>query len=352
MPVKGMPFFFKKLGDILNKILNGLRKPISRNSNMNILAFVFFLVLSTIFWLLLAINKIYVETISFPLKFENFPERRVQVGDLPNRLYLTVETSGIEILKHKIRSTINPININMVECSIFPLSKKDSSKFYVLTNLERQQIASQFKSEMRIMEINPDTLYFQFDFLKIKEVPIEANVEIICEQQYMLVGKPSFEVDSATARGPSSIIDTLQAIYTKKEILENVESPVNKNIQLVRIPGVSLAKIPKTDIDKWKVRIIADVDKFTETKTTVPVIPKNVPDTLKLKTFPRTVSISYHIPLKLFETVSAEDFQMTVDYNLINPVTADKLKLTLDRKPDNVVILGWQPKNVEYILEK
>ena len=311
---------------------------------MNILAFAFFVFLSAIFWFSIAVNKKYIETISLPIKYENFPPRRVQLGDLPDKLRLTVEASGFIIIQHKIWSTIDPINIDLSKSSIFPISRRDTSKFFVLTNLERKQISSQLASEIRIMDINPDTIMFHFDYLKIKKVPVIAEIEVNCEKQYMLVGKPYLDPDSVVISGPSTVLDTLQALHTKKIVLNNVTEPIDKNLSIEKVRG--------TDAEKRKLRLIADVDKYTETRIEIPVIQKNVPDSLQLKTFPKIVHISYLVPFKIFETISAEDFQITVDYNKIANATQDKLKLNLEKVPENIKVLGWEPKNVEFIIEK
>ena len=335
--------YFLGLSDNLKNILRRLRKPISRKSNMNVLAFAFFLFLSSIFWFSLAINKKYVETISYPLKFENPPPRRILVGELPERLHLTIETTGLEIIRYKLRSTIDPINIDLATFYTKQLSKRDSTKFYIVTNLEKSLISAQFKNNPEIRDIKPDTLYFRFDYLKIKKVPVIPDIELSFEQQYMLVGKPAITPDSIVISGPASVIDTLFSIPTKREQLHGINSPVDLNISLIKIPG--------TDTEKRKVRLVADVDKFTEAKITVPVFPKNTPDSIQLKIFPSSVMMSYHVPFKLFDEITAEDFQFTVNFNDISQ-SSDKLKISLDRKPENVTIMGWEPKNVEFIIER
>ena len=185
---------------------------------------------------------------------------------------------------------------------------------------------------------------FNFDYLKIKRIPVLPNVNINCQQQYMLVGKPYLDPDSVVISGPSYVLDTINAIYTKKIELDNVSEPIDKTITLEEIKG--------TDAEKRRVKLIADVDKFTETRLEIPIITKNVPDSLKLKTFPKAVTISYLVPFKIFEGIKAEDFQVTVDYASIGTSQKYKLKTNLDKKPANINVLGWEPKNVEFIIEK
>jgi hypothetical protein len=311
---------------------------------MNILAFTFFVILSTFFWFRIAINKNYIETINYPIRFENFPSRRVQVGELPEFIQITVEASGSVILKHKIWSTLDPININVAECTIFPYTRKDTSRFYVLTRLERSRISSQLSSDIRIMDIYPDTLKFNFQFLKIKKLPVIGNVDIHFQKQHMLVGQVHFQPDSLVVSGPSSVIDTLDAIYTEALTIKDASEPINRNIAVQKIPG--------TDAEKRRLRVIADIDKFTESDLEIPVIPINVPDTLTLKTFPKKVQVNYHVPFKIYEQIKPEDFLITVNFNDIGKENKNLLRLYLDKAPAPIKVLGWEPKFVEFIIEK
>lgn len=339
----GHPFIFDILKKIFLKIFTRLAQPITRKSNMNILVFTFFVFLSSIFWVSININKRYIENIEYPVKFENFPSNRLQVGDLPEHLTITVEASGFVILKHKIWSTVDPINFNVSDCYLYPLSRKDTSKLFALTKNEGNQVAAQLANDIRIMDISPDTILFNFEVLRIKKVPVIGDVDITCERQFMLAGKIHFKPDSLYVSGPSSVIDTLTAAYTEHIVIKNANEPINRNITVKKIPG--------TDSEKRKLRLIADIDKFTETKLSIPITPINVPDSLILKTFPKKVALSYLVPFKHFEKISPSNFLVTADYNKIDG-NSEKLKVNLEKEPLYIKTLGWEPKYIDYIIEK
>ena len=315
-----------------------------KQSNRNALVFAFFVFLSSAFWFIKAINKNYIDTVSFPVSFENFPPNRVQIKELPKEINLTVETTGFIILKYKIRSAISPININIADCSIFPFTRKDTSKFYILTNLERNQISSNLSSEIKMLEISPDTVIFHFDVVILKKFPIKPDISITCAKQYMQVNKPVLIPDSIELNGPKSILDTMSFLSTRYYSFDDVTEPIEKNISIEKIPGI--------DTERRKIKLLADIDKSTQTGVKLNIIPKNVPDTLQLKTFPKNVDISYLVPLKLYEKIKPADFLVTVDFNDIDKLIGEKLKVNIEKYPDNIKLLGIEPRNVEFIIEK
>ena len=79
----------RRLGGLIGRFTRvSERKKITLNKRF--LIFFFFLLLSILFWFLTALNKEYVTSISYPVRYIRFPEDRVLVNDIPDRLDLTV----------------------------------------------------------------------------------------------------------------------------------------------------------------------------------------------------------------------------------------------------------------------
>ena len=64
-----------------------------------VVVFLFFLVVSSIFWLLSALDKEYTVDLRYPVRYTNFPDKQVLVGELPSDLELTVSTYGFTLVK-------------------------------------------------------------------------------------------------------------------------------------------------------------------------------------------------------------------------------------------------------------
>ena len=128
--------------------------------NRRVLVYFFFLLLSVLFWFLTAMNKDYPTTISYPVRYIKFPEKKVLVNDIPDRLELSVNAGGYTLLKYKLRSYIDPI---IFDVETFSLNRVlgDHSTMYIKTNSAREDITTQL-ADIEIVSISPDTLFFQF----------------------------------------------------------------------------------------------------------------------------------------------------------------------------------------------
>ena len=97
-----------RLGDLVKRFTKvSERKKITLNRR--VLIFFFFLLLSILFWFLTALNKEYVTSISYPVRYIRFPEDKVLVNDIPDRLELNVNASGFTLLRYKLKSRLTPI---------------------------------------------------------------------------------------------------------------------------------------------------------------------------------------------------------------------------------------------------
>src|SRR5579859_4794761 len=59
------------------------------------------LAVSVVFWFLISLSKVYSGRIVFPLKYINFPERRMVINELPKNIEVAVTTTGFEIISHR-----------------------------------------------------------------------------------------------------------------------------------------------------------------------------------------------------------------------------------------------------------
>ena len=93
---------------VLADLLGMTRKPRRKKITLNrkVLVFFFFLLLSILFWFLTAMNQEYETTISYPVRYIKFPERKVLVNDIPDRLDLSVNAGGYTLLRYKLQSRL------------------------------------------------------------------------------------------------------------------------------------------------------------------------------------------------------------------------------------------------------
>lgn len=329
------------LADLLGMTRRSRRKKITLNRK--VLVFFFFLLLSVLFWFLTAMNQEYDTDISYPVRYIRYPEKKVLVNDIPDRLELSVHAGGYTLLRYRLRSRLNPI---IFDVNSFSLNRVigDPSTLYILTGIAKDDIVKQLRSEFEILSISPDTIFFQFGDKVSKKVPVEPDLEISFEKQYMQVGPYLVEPDSVTISGPESIIDTIKVVATEPVIM----SDLNRSFDM----ELEMKPQHKVEYDPLEVWIQVPIEKFTEASLKVQIEVINMPDSLLLRPFPPAVTVNCQIGLSAYETLNEHLFRAVIDYAEVGNMLGNKLKVQIIKMPVYIQSVNFTPKSVEYIVER
>ena len=332
----------RRLSDLIKRFTRVTdRKKITLNKRF--LIFFFFLMLSILLWFLTALNKDYITSIDYPVRYIRFPEDKVLVNDIPDRLDLTVEASGFTLLSYKLRSRITPI---LVDVNSYSPNKfrNDPSSIFILSSDAKDGIASQLSSEINILDIHPDSLIFRFASRAEKLVPVFPSLDLSFEKQFMQVGPYTVEPDSISISGPVVIIDSITEVKTEKFVRSGINESFNEELKILPIN-----KIDFYPVEVW---LQVPVEQFTEASLTIHIEVVNLPDSLILRTFPGKVDISCQVGLSAYETLNEHLFRAEVDYADAGKMLGSKLQVKLVKVPEYIQAINYTPKSVEYILEK
>ncbi len=311
--------------------------------NRRFLIFFFFLLLSVLFWFITALNKEYETSISYPVRYIHFPEDKVLVNDVPDRLELTVKANGFVLLGYQLRSRLTPIifDVNSFSPNIF---RNDPSSVFILTSYAMDGISEQLSNEIEILDINPDSLIFRFAGRTQKLVPVVARLDLGFEKQYMQIGPNTLEPDSVMISGPQLIVDTIREVETEIFTRTAITESFNEELKL--------RPISKIDFNPVEVWLTVPVEKFTEVSLTLPIEVINLPDTLVMRMFPLKVNVTCQVGLSAYESLNEHQFRAVVDYAEAGTMLGNKLQVNLVKVPEYIQALNYTPKSVEYILEK
>lgn len=310
--------------------------------NKNSLIFLFFLLISSLFWLLNELNKKAVSDIKFPVRYNNFIDNKVLVNELPSILTIKIQASGYTLLKYKLSTKLVPLTLDM-KSYVFK-QKKNSSEYILLTKDLHGRIKRRFTNEMEILDILPDTLTFIFDEMVRKKLPIIPDIKYSLARQYLLIDKIRTYPDSIVASGPASILDTLKGVYTVQVTYADLKRAVTEEIEIESIPGVT--------VSLEDVELTIPVEQFTEASFKVPIKAGNLPDSLVLRTFPNQVTLTCVSGLGTFENISSDLFWVEVDYESISKSISNKLKVNVVSYPEFVQAVRIHPTYVDFIIEK
>lgn len=264
---------------------------------------------------------------------------------------MQLQADGYTILSSRIKYK-RPLNYNVNAFALYSLSE-DSTSVYTLTWYAKERLSAELNlsnKNIRILDINPDTLIFNFSRVKKKRVPVRVVIQETPDmfaKQYMLNGTPYTNPDSVDITGPLYIIDTLQYVCTEQINFRNLSDTIEKKV-LLEIPA-------KLSSPVKKVKVTVPVDEFTESTFSIPIIPKYVPDSLIIKTFPKNVDIKYIVTLTHFNKITADLIHAYVDFRTVDLTSnspAARLRVELDTIPPFIQNLNFSPRNVEFIIER
>ncbi len=312
-------------------------------SNRDLLVFLVFLLLSTGLWFLNALRKDFVTTIEYPVKYSDFPDDFILLGDPQTQVQIKIRSLGYNLLPYHFGKIISPEILNVSGFKRIHNGNKEGA--YVLTRDLKNIFTKKLTNGIDLLEIYPDTLLVLFEKKERKKIPVRFNSELKFKPQYYQSGEIVIKPDSIEISGPSTLIDTISYIYTEKKVFEDLSDSLIRNISVV--------KHDKLICNPGRVVVNIPVEPFTQKEIKIPLNPINVPDSLKLKCFPSEINVSFNVAVSKFNSVSASDFKAEVDYNSsASTVLPDRLKVKLIAIPEGVKKIDYSPLFVECLFEK
>lgn len=331
---------------ILENIINKKnRRTLGRRKykfNNKVLTFFFFVTLSWVFWFLIALDRHYTTNINFPVKYiHQFPDKEM-VGEIPDKLLINVSGQGYTLLRTIFTRHNHNINLRVVTLNLNAIKGYDN-KYFMLTRTLKDDIKRQLGVELNVNDILPDSLYYTFSNIVRRKIPVEPDINIEFQQQYMFGGSINCLPDCVWVSGPLSIVDTIFELKTNNYKFKKISKSFQIQAQIKSIPRVTIY----TNI----VSCTVPIEKYTQASIELPIKPINVPDSLRLHIFPSTITVNYNVGLNLYSRITPRLFRVVVDYKHIKNSINNRLKISIERQPAYVKVLSVNPRSVEYIVE-
>ena len=298
--------------------------------------FFLFVILSFTLWIITKLSNIYDSSISFSITLVDVPDYIVPKHTGSLELNADVSGSGFQLLLYKF---INDEIIISVKDGDFNL---DLAHVNLLD--QKFSIQQQLYQNTVIKQLNQSILNFEFDRLIRKKVPILPVINITYKLGYERAEDWRITPDSVWVAGPSNIIDTLNHFPTQALKKNKVDKQITEILKLSEIPQL------KSDLSE--VEINAAVNKFTEKTLETFINIKNLPDSLTIKLFPKSVETTFLVLMDNIDKINSSDFLFYCDFNDTHGGKANSLKIKLDNKPDGVRNIRWNPKRLDYLIRQ
>lgn len=297
-----------------------------------------FLLFSGLAWFINNLSGTYTSNVIFDLKYVNTPENLLLTNSSKQKVDVKLEAMGFQFLAFNFVTKSVKIDVSTV--------KENENKFFIPQDTYKRQIEKQLSNSMKLLDIDTDTIFFDFQEIVSKEIPVQARIKVNLAQNYLLDGDLDIEPKVVEIKGPKNEIDSIKIAKTLPLDLDGISSDFSQKISLYKSEALL-----NTTFSSLNVVVSGKVSRFSERIIKVPVRVMNLPEGMNMKTFPDEVSILCKAKVDVLKTLESSNFQITVDYKSIHNGTK-KLALKLSKKPKNLHSITMDDKEVTYILKR
>ena len=306
--------------------------------NKEFLIFLFFLLLSGAFWLMMALNETYEEELKVPVRLVGIPRNAVMTDEPADTVKVTVRDKGFTLVTYKYGHWFRPLTFKFAT-----YANEDQGHGVILATDIIKQVQSQLYGSSKLLSVKPEKLDFYFTYGASKKIPIRFRGKISTSKSYYLA-HTEFSPMMVTAYANKKVLDELKYVEIEPFNYRNLQDTIHQNVRLQKIRGVKL--VPST------VRLSVYPDVLTEESIEVPVSAVNMPAGMVLRTFPSRVTVRFTIGASQFRMIRPEQFNVVVDYQTLAENPSDKCTLQLRSVPSSVSKAKLELDKVDYLLEQ
>lgn len=306
--------------------------------NKEFLIFLFFLLLSGAFWLMMALNETYEEELKVPVRLVGMPKNAVMTDEPADTVKVTVRDKGFTLVTYKYGHWFRPLTFKFAT-----YANEDQGHGAIPAADIIKQMQSQLYGSSKLLSVKPEKLDFYFTYGASKKVPIRFRGKISTSKSYYLA-HTEFSPMMVTAYANKKVLDELKYVEIEPFNYRNLQDTIHQNVRLQKIRGVKL--VPST------VRLSVYPDVLTEESIEVPVSAVNMPAGMVLRTFPSRVTVRFTIGASQFRMIRPEQFNVVVDYQALAENPSDKCTLQLRSVPSSVSKAKLELDKVDYLLEQ
>lgn len=303
------------------------------------MAFLFFLLLSAFFWLLIKLSDNYTVAYKFKLQFTDVPAELWMPAQDTHDIKFSISTTGYNILKVNLLKSSNPklsISLNQV-----PYRRQNGNLYSISAQSLRDELSASLNIDGGELLFNENEIFFRLEKLQSKTVDVKLHTALRFRNQYELYSEPILKPQKVQIYGPKSLLDSISFIETEKLQRTDVFENFSASLKLA-LPSKDI----KAKVDKIQVEV--DVASFTEASTMIEIEKLGQS---QLRLFPAEAQVFYSIALRDYQLIDEQAIKLQIDTSLLSTRPA-RLKLILTASPGAIKIKRIVPDQVEYLIMK
>lgn len=316
---------------LLDKIRETLReKPRARS----FLLYLFFVVISAIFWSFLTFNSDVQLDIEVPVEL-NMPNNVHLLSKVPDTLTVSVRDRGYRFLIYFFHKTPT-LKLKLSDYS-------DGNTFKIDQSHLKKALANVLNKHASIVSVLPESISIKFTDLPGKKVPVKTDIIVEPREDYTLFGALIQSQDSVLVFSDAKTLSEINEVYTYHVEETDLTDTLRRKVAIAPINGAAIE--PRT------IDIMVPIEKLKQQTSTVKIAVRNAPPGVKMLLFPGDVEVSYRSPVSRIK----DDAGITtvVDYNSVDfNSPSNKVKVIIGEMPAVYHDVKLSHDSVEYIIEK
>ena len=291
---------------------------------------------ATTFWFFSALGKDYNYRIEYPIEFVFDKDSLVAVKPLPDYVDIDVSGGGWDLFRDSFWFGSDPIIIEL----------ENPAAIRYLTRPTILPIVSDQLDEFRINFLFTDTLYVDIDRKVSKKITLRIDsLAVSMDQDHRIVSPISLTPDTAIIYGPTSFIDTLGSEFMVNLDADEIDKTFNRFVKLGLPEGWDIYSDPPTT------NVQFGVDRFDRLEIAATAEMQNFPEDSSIYISDPNVTIRFVVQQELREEYFADDFDIIVDYNLINEQDSTAPAIVI-YYPENLLDVEVEPDSLPVFYEK
>ena len=322
----------------IGQLYESIRNFLFSNVNKQFLVFLFFLLLSGVFWLITTLNETYEREVQIPVHIAAIPKNVVLTSAATDTMRVTVRDKGWMLLSYLYGDKLKAMKV------AFKNYDHGNGGGVISAADLRRMAEQQLEISSKVIAVKPEKWEFFYNNGERKRVPVRWTGRVMPDHLFF-ISNVEYQPDSVDVYASAEKLDSIRAVYT--EALNYVSFRDTLNIECRLSHPNDVKVVPE------HVRISFHTDVMTEeTMSGIPITCLNLPHDKVLRTFPPKATVHFVAGASRIRSLRPEDFVVTADYQEIMEKKAEKCTLYLRQTPQGISRAKLETKQVDYLIEE
>ncbi|AZQ44022.1 YbbR-like domain-containing protein [Nonlabens ponticola] len=267
--------------------------------------FFVFILAAALMWFLSRYNSQYREQVVIKTSFVSVPNQvNLDVQDRSIDVMTTIESSGFRLLWMNYQSLESQLEFDEV------VSLNDGEYIF-----DPQRALSSYDEQLgepfKVVSIDTDPITLSYSRFKSKTIMLEKDFDVTFTGSYQQLGDGFFNQEQVEVTGNDERLDSLQRL---KVTMLDVVVKDTMTIKTIELDSL----YPDFKFEPSAVTYSIRAAQMTEGNLRIPVTVINKPSNVLVRLIPENVNLVFTARLDQFETVTENDFKVTIDYRKLD----------------------------------